>query len=96
MLGKDASIYLTEMKSVNLQRTEFKDILKIKLSSIALICFFTCLSLGHASNKMMECILWNLYPDLHQSIIEHLDSLRCNLAMLDGPKHNVPEVFCWV
>ncbi|TWW71630.1 hypothetical protein D4764_16G0001270 [Takifugu flavidus] len=33
----------------------------------------------------------DLLPDLDQGITELLDSLRINLAALDGPKHNVPE-----
>lgn len=33
-----------------------------------------------------------LLPDLDQGISELLDSLRCNLALSDGPKHNVPRV----
>ncbi len=32
----------------------------------------------------------------HLGITELLDSLRCNLVALDGPKHNVPEVFYWI
>lgn len=34
-----------------------------------------------------------LLPDLDQGFTELLDSLRCNLAGPDGPKHNEPEMF---
>lgn len=51
---------------------------------------------GHATNEMTDCVLGYFLPDLDQGITELLDSLRCNLAALDGPKHNVPEVFNWI
>lgn len=31
-----------------------------------------------------------------RTITELLDSVRCNLAALDGSKHNVDEVFYWI
>lgn len=37
-----------------------------------------------------------LLPDLEQGITELLDSLGCNLVVLDGSKYNVPEVFQWI
>ncbi|KAI4903357.1 hypothetical protein NFI96_000121 [Prochilodus magdalenae] len=38
----------------------------------------------------------HLNSNLDQDITELLDSLKCNLVVPDGPKHNVPEVFYWI
>ncbi|MEQ2164551.1 hypothetical protein GOODEAATRI_007814 [Goodea atripinnis] len=38
-------------------------------------------------------VLGVLLPGLDQGITEHLGRLRCEPAVSDGQKHNVPEVF---
>ncbi len=50
----------------------------------------------HAPNETTDGVLAYFLPDLDQGIIDLLDSLRCNLAASDEPKHNVPEVFYWI
>ncbi len=50
----------------------------------------------HALNETADGVLGYFLTDLDQGITELLDSLRCNLAVSDGPKHNVPEVFYWI
>ncbi len=56
-----------------------------------------CLStLGRAPNETTDGVLGYFLPDLDKSITALLDSLRCNLVAMDGPKHNVPEVFYWI
>ncbi len=65
--------------------------------SMAPTCLYVCLTTsGHAPNETMDSVLEYLLPDLDQGTTEHLDSLRCNLAASDRPKHNVPEVFYWI
>lgn len=46
-------------------------------------------------NETADGVLGDL-PDVDQGITEVIDSLRCNLATLDGPKHNVPKMFYWI
>ncbi len=48
---------------------------------------------GHAPNETTGGFLGYFLPDLDLGITELLNSLRCNLAVSDGPKHNFPEVF---
>ena len=61
---------------------------------MASTCLYACLTTsGHAPNETTDGVLGDLLPDLDQGITELLDSLKCNLAASDGPKHNVPEVF---
>ncbi len=50
----------------------------------------------HAPNETTDGVLGYFLTDLDQGITELLDSLRCNLAVSDEPKHNVPEVFYWI
>ncbi|MEQ2258373.1 hypothetical protein XENORESO_017792 [Xenotaenia resolanae] len=50
---------------------------------------------GHAPYEMTDGVLGYLLPDPDQSITDLLDSLRCDLAVLEGPKHDVPEMFYW-
>ncbi|XP_051814769.1 uncharacterized protein LOC127537085 [Acanthochromis polyacanthus] len=44
----------------------------------------------------MDGVLGYLLPELDQGITELLDSLRSNLVVSDGTKHNVPKVFYWI
>lgn len=37
---------------------------------------------------MADGALWNLLPDLDQDVTEVVDSLRCNLVVLDGQKQS--------
>ncbi|KAI4871830.1 hypothetical protein NFI96_016388, partial [Prochilodus magdalenae] len=41
---------------------------------------------GHAPNETTDGVLGDLLSDLDQVILELLDSLKCNLAVLDGSK----------
>lgn len=64
---------------------EFKDTEKLcgRLVQVAKM------SLQHFRVVLLE----DLHQVLDQGIAGLLDSLRCNLATLDGPKHNVTQVF---
>ncbi|MEQ2279838.1 hypothetical protein AMECASPLE_013349 [Ameca splendens] len=44
----------------------------------------------------LDGVLTHLLPHLDRSITELLNSLRCNLGMSDGPKHDVTEIFYWI
>ena len=47
---------------------------------------------GHAPDEMTDALLGDLLQDLDQSISQLLDSLWCNVALLDRARHDVPDV----
>ncbi|XP_016321016.1 flotillin-2-like [Sinocyclocheilus anshuiensis] len=79
-----------------IERTEKELIATVKRPAedticMSSMCLYACLTTsGHAPNETTDGVLGCFLPDLDQGITELLDSLRCNLAASDGPKHNVP------
>lgn len=64
-------------------------------NTLAFMCLKSCMiMLGHAPNENMNGFLGDLLLNLDQSITE--DNLRCNLTVLDGLKHIVPQVLYWI
>ncbi len=109
-----------EMKIINLQKAEFKNTPKIKVTKMmqhaSPFCWnfiaatqndtqyfvwppFACMHAWQRRGMLLETtdgVLGYFLPDLDQGITELLESLRCNLTVSDGPKHNVPVVFYWI
>lgn len=64
-------------------------------NTLAFMCLKSCvIMLGHTPNENMNGFLGDLLLNLDQSITE--DNLRCNLTVLDGLKHIVPQVLYWI
>ncbi len=59
---------------------------------------FACMHAWQRRGMLLETdgVLGYFLPDLDQGITELLESLRFNLTVSDGPKHNVPVVFYWI
>ena len=51
---------------------------------------------GHAPDETTDVLLRDLLPDLDQGISQLLDSLWCDVASVDGTRHDVPEVLDWI
>ena len=47
---------------------------------------------GHAPDEAADVLQRDLLPDLDKSISQLLDSLWCNVALVDGTRHDVPDV----
>ena len=51
---------------------------------------------GHAPDEAADVLLRDLLPDLDLSISQLLDSLWCKVALVDGTRHDVPDVLDWI
>ena len=51
---------------------------------------------GHAPDETTDVLLRDLLPDLDQGISQLLDSLWCNVVLVDGTKQDVPDVLSWI
>ena len=51
---------------------------------------------GHAPDEVVDSLLRDLLPDLDYSIRQLLDSLWCDVALVDGARHGVPDVLNWI
>ena len=49
---------------------------------------------GHAPDETTEVLLRDLLPDLNYGITQLLDSLWCDVALLDGMRHNASGAVC--
>lgn len=47
---------------------------------------------GPAPDEMTNVLLSDVHADLDQSICQLLDSLWCNVALVNGMRHDVPDV----
>ena len=51
---------------------------------------------GHAPDEAADVLLLDLLPDLDESISQLLDSLWCNVALVDRMRQDVPDVLDWI